>query len=231
MTVGEVATLETLDPDRIARPESLVTAVKRRFAGRYPVDPFGLDPQLADLVTPVFSFAVPVIVEGEQHVPATGPATLVSNRGFGVIEPAALGVAVNRATGRRLRIVGAPSLPVLGSLARRLGGIGASANDVRAALRAGHLVGVPLSPTWLRTSAGMPPHALMAALTHAPIIPAAVSATGPFGTAIGAWRVRFGSLVTLDDPYDPDDPLAAARFADAMRVAVRGLLTMAEAQR
>jgi hypothetical protein len=30
--------------------------------------------------------------------------------------------------------------------------------------------------------------------------------------------------VTLDDPYDPDDPLAAARFADAMRVAVRTLL-------
>ena len=143
MTVGEVATLETLDPDRIARPESLVTAVKRRFAGRYPVDPFGLDPQLADLVTPIFSFAVPVIVEGGQHVPAAGPATIVSNRGFGVIEPAALGVAVNRATGRRLRIVGAPSIPVLGSLARRLGGIGASANDVRAALRAGAVVMAP----------------------------------------------------------------------------------------
>jgi 1-acyl-sn-glycerol-3-phosphate acyltransferase len=77
----------------------------------------------------------------------------------------------------------------------------------------------------LRTGAGASPHALMPALTHARIIPAAVKPGGPFGTAFGAWHVRFGPLVTLDDPYDPDDPLAAARFADAMRAAVRRLLT------
>jgi 1-acyl-sn-glycerol-3-phosphate acyltransferase len=229
--MGDLATLDKLDADRIARPESIVRAVQRRFAGRYPVDPFGLDPQLADLVTPAFSFAVPVVVEGEQHVPATGPAAIVSNRGFGLIEPAALGIAVQRATGRRLRIIGAPAIPVLGSIMRRLGSIAASAEDVGAALRAGHLVGVPLAPTWLRTTAGAPPHSLMAALTHAPIIPAAVTAGGPFGTALGPWRVRFGSLVTLDDPYDPNDPLAAARFADAMRVAVRSLLTGVETRR
>jgi hypothetical protein len=42
---------------------------------------------------------------------------------------------------------------------------------------------------------------------------------------MGAWHVRFGPLVQLDQPYDPDDPLAAARFADAVRARVRGLLT------
>ena len=44
--------------------------------------------------------------------PTTGPAVIVSNRGFGVAEPAALGVAVQRASGRRLRVVGAPDVPV-----------------------------------------------------------------------------------------------------------------------
>jgi hypothetical protein len=36
--------------------------------------------------------------------------------------------------------------------------------------------------------------------------------------------VRFGPYVTLDERYDPDDPLIAARFADVMRIAVRALL-------
>jgi 1-acyl-sn-glycerol-3-phosphate acyltransferase len=218
-------TIETLDADRVSRPESLPRALTRRFGGHYPVDPFGLDPQLADIVTPLFTFALPLQVEGGEHVPRTGAATIVANRGFGLIEPAALGVAVQRATGRRLRVIGAPAVPFLGALTRRLGAISASEQEVAVAIRAGHLVGVPLSPTWLRTSAGVPPHALMSALTHAPIIPAAVTAAGPFGFAVRGWRVRFGPYVQLDEPYDADDPLAAAHFGDAMRTAVRALLT------
>jgi 1-acyl-sn-glycerol-3-phosphate acyltransferase len=223
-TTAEVATFDVLDADRITRPESLGRALRRRIAGRYPIDPFGLDPQIGDLVATSLQVAIPVHVSGGEHVPASGPAAIVANRGFGVFEPAALAIAVQRVTGRRLRVVGAPSVPFLGALTRRLGAIGSSEPDVAVALRAGHLVGVPLSPTWLRTSAGMPPQALMPALTHAPIIPAAVTGRGPFGTSFAGWSVRFGSLVTLDDPYDPDDPLAAARFADAMRASVRALL-------
>ena len=37
-------------------------------------------------------------------------------------------------------------------------------------------------------------------------------------------RVRVGPLVTLPDPYDPGDPLAAARFGEAVRDAVSELL-------
>jgi 1-acyl-sn-glycerol-3-phosphate acyltransferase len=216
--------LDRLDADRVAPPEGLWAALRRRAAGRYPVDPFGIDPQLADLCMPLFALTVPVRVSGGEHVPATGPATIVANRGFGIAEPAALGVAVHHATGRRLRVVGAPAMPFVGAATRRLGAIGASEQDAAAALRAGHLVGIPLSLTWLRTSAGAAPHALLPAVTHAPIIPAAVTSGGPFGLPLGAWRVRFGALVTLDEDYDPDDPLAAARFADAMRAAVRELL-------
>jgi len=218
---------EVLDADRIARPEAVLAAVRRRLSGRYPVDPFGLDPQIADLCVPVFEAAVRVRVSGAEHVPASGPAVIVSNRGFGIAEPAALGVAVERSSGRRLRVVGAPDLPFVGMAARRLGAISSSGPDVASALRAGHLVGIPLAPTWLRTGAGDAPLAVSRALTLAPIIPAAVRGVGRFGGLIGSWEVTFGPLVTLSDPYDPDEPLAAARFTEAMRRAVGALLASA----
>src|SRR5207237_807161 len=81
--------------------------------------------------------------------------------------------------------------------------------DVASALRAGHLVGIPLAPTWLRTGAGDAPLAVARALTLAPIVPAAVRAVGRFGSIIGSWGVTFGPMVTLPDPYDPSEPLAA----------------------
>ena len=93
-------------------------------------------------------------------MPDHGPAVIVANRGFGIAEPAVLGIAVRRATGRRLRVVGAPQMPVLGRLARRLGAIASTDDDVVAALHAGHLVGLPLSPTWMRTGAGAVPLAV-----------------------------------------------------------------------
>jgi 1-acyl-sn-glycerol-3-phosphate acyltransferase len=224
MSAPELARIESLDADSVGRPESPWRALQRRFTGRYPIDAFGLDPQLADMVIPLFTFAVRVDVEGAENVPASGPAVVVANRAFGFVEPAALAIGVLRATGRRLRVVGAPTAPFLGSAARRFGAIGATPSDVSAALHAGYLVAVPLMPTWLRTSAGAPPHALMQAMTHSPIIPAAVTPVGPLSGAIKGWRVRFGRLVTLPERYDPNDPLAAARFADAMREAVAALL-------
>jgi hypothetical protein len=218
------ANSHALDADRVARPEPLWTSLRRRVSGRYPVDPFGLDPQLADLCVPFFEAAVRVRLAGGEHVPATGPAVIVSNRGFGVMEPAALGIAVERSSGRRLRVVGAPALPFAGTAIRRLGAISGSGPDVASALRAGHLVGIPLAPTWLRTGAGDAPHAVARALTLAPIVPAAVRAVGRFGAVIGSWAVTFGPMVTLPDPYDAGDPLAAARFTEAMRRAVGALL-------
>jgi 1-acyl-sn-glycerol-3-phosphate acyltransferase len=215
---------DQLDVDRIGNRDSLATMVRRRIGGRFPIDPFGFDPQIVDLVTPVFDTLLRVEIEGGEHVPATGPAVLVANRGFGIFEPAVLGLAVRRTVQRRLRIVGAPEVPAVGGLVRRLGAISASAPDMRACLRAGHLVAVPLAPTWLRRGAGIPPRPLLQAMTNAPIVPVAVTPGGPFGTALGPWTVRFGPLVTLPDPYDPGDPLAAARFGEAVRDAVSELL-------
>jgi 1-acyl-sn-glycerol-3-phosphate acyltransferase len=228
--VSQLAALrdDALDVDQIHRAAVPVgEAIRRRLDGRYPIDPFGYDPHLVDFVTPAFSSLLRVEVTGGENLPKTGPAVLIANRGFGIAEPAVLGLAVRRTVQRRLRITGAPQLPALGGVARRLGAISASAADLRACLSDGHLVAVPLAPTWLRSGAGVPPRALMLAMTHVPIIPVAVTPGGPFGLAIRPWRVRFGSLVTLADPYDPDDPLAAARFAEAVRDAVSELLVEA----
>ena len=108
---------------------------------------------------------------------------------------------------------------------RRLGAISASAPDMRACLRAGNLVAVPLAPTWLRRGAGIPPRPLLQAMTNAPIVPGRGHARRPVRhRRSGRGRVRFGPLVTLPDPYDPGDPLAAARFGEAVRDAVAGLL-------
>ena len=229
MSIGAAGVTRTnfdrLDADRISPPESIVRAVRRRFMGRYPVDPFGLDPQLADLAVPFFGAMIRVQVSGGEHVPDHGPAVIVANRGFGVAEPTALGTAVQHATGRRLRVVGAPAWPLVGAAARRLGAIASTDDDVVAALHAGHLVGLPLSPTWFRTGAGGVPYSVAPAITHAPIVPAAVQPVGRLGTVLGSWQVRFGPLVTLPETYDPSDPIAAARFADAMRGAVGAVLS------
>ena len=131
-----------------------------------------------------------------------------------------LGIAVRRAVvapaAHRRRAGGSR----VGGLVRRLGAISASAPDMRACLRAGNLVAVPLAPTWLRRGAGIPPRPLLQAMTTRRSCPVAVTPGGPFGTALGPWHVRFGPLVTLPDPYDPGDPLAAARFGEAVRDAV-----------
>ena len=124
--------VEHVSPHRVADS----ARVRRRFGGRYPVDPFGLDPQLADLERAVRPRARP----RRRHRRAStyrrsGGAVLVVNRGFGVFEPAAVGVAVQRATGRRLRVIGAPTAPFVSGLSRRLGAISrqrARPVDVRA---------------------------------------------------------------------------------------------------
>src|SRR5258706_16325867 len=134
-------TVDVLDPDRIARLEAPWAAVRRRVSGRYPVDPFGLDPQLADLFVPLFEAAVRVRVSGGEHVPSSGPAVIVSNRGFGVAEPAALGLAVQRASGRPLRVRGAPDMRVVGTATRPLRAISSSGPHVPSAVRAGPPLG------------------------------------------------------------------------------------------
>ena len=216
-----------IDADRGQDPESLLALARRRFAGRYPIDPFGADPQLMDLLAPPFRAAVRVQVEQGHRLPDVGGALLVSNRGLGLLEPAALVVAVREATGRRVRIIGAPEVPVLGPIIRKLGAVRGRPDDVASLLRAGHLAAAPLAPTWLRPGAGEPPRALLAAVLGFPVIPVAVLPGGPAGLPVRPWRVIFGQIVETETDAAPRDALVAAELAERVRDAVGALLVRA----
>jgi hypothetical protein len=115
-------------------------------------------------------------------------------------------------------------VPFLSGAARRFGAISATRADLSTALHAGHLVAVPLSPTWLRTGAGTPPLELVQAMMEFPVVPVAVRAAGPFGTPL-AWQVRVGEHVDVDRSYAPGDPLGAAELGETVRGAVASLLS------
>ena len=212
-----------IDDDR-AGSTNLVTVVRRRIDGRYPIDPFGGDPQLQDLLSPIGRITLPTRVEGPGHLPQIGPALLVVNRGVGLAEPVALVQAVRRQVGRRLRVVGIPELPVVADGLRKLGGVTAYPEDLAAVLRAGHLATVPLGPTWLRQGAGIPPVRMLVAALGFPVYPVAMRPIGPLGLPVRGWRVAIGHPIVSDAARGSGDPLAGAELAEAARVAVAELL-------
>ena len=222
--MAELATIAGFggDPDKAQRAE-VADVVRRRINGRYIVDPFGADPQLQDLLAPVFARAVPVRVTGAEQLPAEGPALLVTNRGLGVLEPTALSVAVRQECGRRLRVVGTIELPIVSDLLRKLGSVGAYPGDLGALLRAGHLATLPLGVTWRRTGGGIPPTELLVAALGYPVIPVRVRPGGPLGLPLTPWRVHVGPPILVGSIGDRD-PLSAAELAEAVRAAVLELV-------
>jgi 1-acyl-sn-glycerol-3-phosphate acyltransferase len=218
-----------IDADRVLAVDGPIAWLRRRVEGQFAVDEFGGDPHVMDLLAPLPAATVRVEVDHAERLPRTGPALLVSNRGLGLAEPLVLGLAVRRALRRRLRIVGAPEVPVLGPFARKLGAIGYRPDDVAAVLRAGHLAGAPLGMTWLRSGAGEPPRALLAATLGFPVVPVAIRPGGPLGLALGFWPTRPWHVVVGDPMLPPPgtapgDQLAAAELAEQVREAVAGLL-------
>ncbi len=212
-----------IDVDRVAPAASPLALVRRRINGRYVVDPFGFDPDIADLASPVVSATVHIDVEGTEHIPASGPAAMIMNRGFGFVEPTAVSLAVRRAVGRRLRVVGLPGVPFVNGVALRFGAVSAEVGDVASALRAGHLLLLPLAQSWLRTGAGSSPLALLQAMRAYPVLPVAVRPSGPLGLPL-RWSVRIGAPLETDRTYPIDDPLAAAELGENVRQNVEKLL-------
>jgi 1-acyl-sn-glycerol-3-phosphate acyltransferase len=212
-----------VDPDR-AQDTDLLTVTRRRIEGRYAVDPFGADPQMQDLIAPLVTSIVHVQVDHPERLPEDGPAVLISNRGLGLVEPAALSVALRQEVGRRLRVIGAPDVPVLGDLMRKLGAVMSYQNDLAALLRAEHVAAIPLGPTWLRTGAGTPPMQLLVATLGYPVIPVAVRPGGPFGLPLRPWKVAVGEPLPVRANRGSGDPLAAAELAEAARDNVQRLI-------
>ncbi len=124
--------------------------LRRRVTGDYPVDEFGFDPEWTTTV------ALPVLrllyrhwfrveLAGADRLP-DGPALVVANHSGAVaLDALMLAVGLHDATGRHLRLLGADfvfRMPVLSSVARRIGGTLACHPDAERLLRAGELVGV-----------------------------------------------------------------------------------------
>lgn len=213
-----------IDSDRLLTRDTLVAALRRRWDGRYAVDEFGGDPHLQDFVLAPVLGRIRLRVEGNARLPSAGPALLVVNRGPWFAEPFVLSGAVQREVGRRLRIVGLPSLPGFAPLAHKVGGIGRRAGDVAAVLRAGHLAVAPLAPSFSTTGAGDAPRAAIGATLEFPLLPVAVVPGGPVGMPLRPWRVSVGEPLAAPEGTEPGDPLAAAELAEQARTAIARML-------
>jgi hypothetical protein len=192
-------------------------ALRRRLRGFYDVDPWGLDHDLIELLSPVWSLRYGIDVD---RFPDYGPALLVANRRFGLSEPFVLARGVRLATGRHVRCVGVPDVQPLGSVLRRLGGVLARPDEVAGLLRAGQVVGVLLDrDIHQRAHAGAVPSPLFAPAFElgVPVVPAAL-----VGREVGrVWRVRLGEPVA--HPHGRG-PLAMAELAERARAGVQELL-------
>lgn len=194
--------------------------LRRRIDGAYTVDEWGLDSDLVQLVSPVFAARWQVAVEGADALSSDGPALLVFNRRFGLSEPFVVSRGVRQATGRYVRVTGAPDIAPVGPALRRLGAVLARPDEVAGLLRADHLVGVALgSSPRRRQLAGTAPSALLAPAlaTGADVFPVAVT-----GRELGRrWRLVIGPPV--EHPTSRG-PLAAEELADRVRGGVQALL-------
>jgi 1-acyl-sn-glycerol-3-phosphate acyltransferase len=139
------------------RPESLAGKfagfVRDRLTGDYPVDDFGFDPQLTDVVIMpplrlMYEKWFRVEVTGAENLAVDGGALVVANHSGTVPWDAvmtAIAVHDNHPRGKHLRMLGADlvfRVPVLSTLARRTGQTLACGADAERLLRAGELVGV-----------------------------------------------------------------------------------------
>jgi hypothetical protein len=194
--------------------------LRRRLDGSYTVDEWGLDTDLVQLISPALAVRWQVVVEGFDALPSSGPALLVFNRRFGLSEPFVLSRGIRQATGRYVRVAGAPDRAPVGPALRRLGAVLARPDEVGGLLRSDHLVAVGLEASPRRRQlAGAAPAALLAPAlaTGAEVFPVAVT-----GRELGRrWRLAIGP--PIERPASRG-PLAAEELGDRVRSGVQALL-------
>lgn len=130
--------------DRLRPLASLVAAL----ASPGPLDPWGMDPRLAERAAPLLDFLYRswwrVEARGLERVP-TGAALVVANRGGALPWDALVLRLAAQRSGRDLRPLldeAALALPVFGAAARRLGAVQATPEAASQLLGAGALLGV-----------------------------------------------------------------------------------------
>lgn len=194
--------------------------LERRWRGAHDVDEWGLDPELVALGDPAIALRWDVEVEGAGRLPAAGGAVLVFNRRVGISEPWVLARGIRRATGRFVRTVGVPDVAPIGPALRRFGAVVDRPDEIAGLLRAGQLVGLPMTRRLRdRDHVGdLRVDRIEAALeTGAPVVPVAL-----LGREVGRrWRIVVGEPVP---PERRGGPLAAAELVEAVRDATQSLL-------
>jgi len=199
---------------------TMVAPMWRRAQGRFDMDEWGLDPDLVAMADPAFALRWDIAVTGADHLPAVGGAVLVFNRRFGVSEPWVLARGVRQASGRFVRTVGVPDVAPIGAFLRRFGGVLDRTDEIAGLLRAGQLVGLPMSrEVRTRERVGQLEVARIEAAiaTGSPVVPVAL-----VGRESGrSWAIVVGEPIS---PSVDAGPLAAAELAEATRRAVQGLV-------
>jgi len=211
----------SLDAVRRGVPGATVAvSVARRTRGAFDIDEWGLDPELVSLANPIFAARWDIEVRGADQLPAVGGAVLVFNRRFGISEPWVVARGIRQATGRFVRTVGVPDVTAVGPFLRRFGGVLDRTDEVAGLLRAGQLVGLPMTRDLRsREAVGRLSVARLEAAiaTGSPVVPVAL-----VGREIGrTWQIVVGEPIP---PLPDAGPLAAAELAESTRRAAQVLL-------
>jgi 1-acyl-sn-glycerol-3-phosphate acyltransferase len=198
----------------------MIATLRRRVAGTYEVDPWGLDLEVVEALSPLAGLRWGIEVDCAERLPAEGPALVVANRRFGLSEPFVVARGLRLATGRPVRFAGAPDVSPVGPVLRRLGAVLGRPDEIAGLLRAGAIVGVPCAPVPRPgRHVGAVPVDLVAPAVElgVPVVPVAL-----LGRELGRqWRVRVGRPVPRPATVGP---LAVAELADAARAELRRLL-------
>lgn len=197
---------------------TVTDGLRRRLAGDFEVDPWGLDRDVVEAAAPLARLRWSIDVSG-RPLP-DGPALLVFNRRFGLSEWVIVSEAVRQETDRNLRVVGLPDVPVVGPTMRRFGAVLDHPEEVASLLRDGAVVGVPLGleVRYRHRAGSLAPDAVAPAVaTGVPVVPVVA-----VGREVGrAWRVVVGEPLP---PPERDDPLSLVRLAEQTQAAVQSLL-------
>ena len=158
-----------------------------------PVDEWGRDARLIELLTPAARLRWNVSVGGVNHLPKRGGALLVTNSRRFSLSAIYAAWALSDAIGRPVRFGGRPDIAPIGPLMQRLGGLLNKPEEIRSALRDGELVVVSTRGTRNPRHAGAVDPALIATavVTGAPVFPVA-SLSSPMGRAA---RVEVGAQI------------------------------------
>lgn len=194
----------------------------------YDVDPFGLDPVVAEMAWHVLNGLYydyfRVEVDGIEHVPTEGGAVLVANHGGALLpyDGAMLNLAVMNESPvpRRVRVLATEifnMLPSVSHLYRKVGATYAAREDAREILRRGHLLGVfPegergfMKPVWEAYRVGRLGRGGFAELAEeagVPIVPVAIVGAEEVHPAVMVSK-RLARLVRMFFPEQRIDEIA-----------------------